>query len=592
MGYLLAKIVILLALAALCGFLLARWWLRRSYVEVTEEYSRLLEGSVMAAEIKRGFGARLETLEKSVGALRPPDLRPLTGKLEGIEKAVASYRSPDLGPIESRLEAFSRLGERITSLEESIAQAKPEPPDLGPLTERLEGIERAVASFQPPDLGPIESRLEAFSRLGERMTSLEDSIAQAKPEPPDLGPLNEKLEHTAGTLGNRLASLEASVAEVAPRAPDLGPLAERLEGLQRTLDTFRPLNARIEALEQAVVYSAPDLKPIETRLDTFASFGERLGSLETSITQAAPSAPDLGPVTARLEGLEQAVGSLRSPDLGPIESRLDAFASLGERLGSLESSLSEAAPSPPDLGPLTARIEGLEQVVGSLRSPDLGPLLARLDEIQGGLANMGNADVHHRLDGIEQALAALGSLDLAAVHRRLDEIDQAVAARPSPGPVDLGPVLDRLTALESRLSVAGGPDEALSSHIDGLYRQVDALRPLLERAATRAPTAAEGETPVFRMEDRNLLRRAAFGAPDDLKRIKGIGPALERLLHRLGVYYFWQVADWTTDDVAFMDGKLEIFQGRISWDRWVNQAQRLVEEPGSSRPPESLEARG
>jgi predicted flap endonuclease-1-like 5' DNA nuclease len=205
---------------------------------------------------------------------------------------------------------------------------------------------------------------------------------------------------------------------------------------------------------------------------------------------------------------------------------------------------------------------------------------------------MGNAEVHHRLDGIEQAIAAMGSVDLAPVHRRLEEIDRALAARPPAGSVDLSPVLDRLAGLESRLNAETGPDKVLSSHIDGLYRQVDALRPLLERAATRPAAAAEAESTVFRMEGRNLLRRAAFGSPDDLKRIKGVGPALERLLHRMGVYYFWQIADWTTDDVAFMDGKLEIFQGRISWDRWVNQAQRLVEEPGSSRPPESLEARG
>jgi predicted flap endonuclease-1-like 5' DNA nuclease len=224
--------------------------------------------------------------------------------------------------------------------------------------------------------------------------------------------------------------------------------------------------------------------------------------------------------------------------------------------------------------------------------PDLGPLLARLDEIQAGLATMGNAEVHHRLDSIEQALAALGSIDLAPVHRRLEEIDQAVGARPPSGSIDLSPVLDRLTALESRLDAGTGSDDALSSHIDGLYRQVDALRPLLERASARPSAAAGGEPSAFRMEDRNLLRRAAFGAPDDLKRIKGVGPALERLLHRTGVYYFWQIADWTKDDVAFMDGKLEIFQGRISWDRWVDQAQKLVEESASARPPESLEARG
>ena len=56
---------------------------------------------------------------------------------------------------------------------------------------------------------------------------------------------------------------------------------------------------------------------------------------------------------------------------------------------------------------------------------------------------------------------------------------------------------------------------------DELEQYGHQLENILERATTRPPAAMDGEASVFRMEDRNLLKRAAFGAPDDLKHIKG-----------------------------------------------------------------------
>ncbi len=65
---------------------------------------------------------------------------------------------------------------------------------------------------------------------------------------------------------------------------------------------------------------------------------------------------------------------------------------------------------------------------------------------------------------------------------------------------------------------------------------------------------------------------------DDLKLIKGVGPELERLLHRLGFFHFSQIAAWTPEEVAWVDGNLEGFHGRVSREGWVEQARQLAEE--------------
>lgn len=65
------------------------------------------------------------------------------------------------------------------------------------------------------------------------------------------------------------------------------------------------------------------------------------------------------------------------------------------------------------------------------------------------------------------------------------------------------------------------------------------------------------------------------GEPDDLKKIKGIGPKLETLCHDMGVYYYKQIANWNDSQVAEVDQKLS-FKGRINRDNWRGQAKGLI----------------
>jgi len=69
--------------------------------------------------------------------------------------------------------------------------------------------------------------------------------------------------------------------------------------------------------------------------------------------------------------------------------------------------------------------------------------------------------------------------------------------------------------------------------------------------------------------------KAKAGA-DDLKLLKGVGPALEKKLHDNGVTSFAQIAAWSAEDIADMDDKLS-FKGRIERDNWVEQANLLAE---------------
>ncbi|AMN53305.1 NADH dehydrogenase [Labrenzia sp. CP4] len=72
-----------------------------------------------------------------------------------------------------------------------------------------------------------------------------------------------------------------------------------------------------------------------------------------------------------------------------------------------------------------------------------------------------------------------------------------------------------------------------------------------------------------------LLKEARGGKPDDLKKLKGVGPKLEATLNELGFFHFDQVASWGPQEVAWVDSRLK-FKGRIERDGWIEQAKVLA----------------
>ncbi len=68
---------------------------------------------------------------------------------------------------------------------------------------------------------------------------------------------------------------------------------------------------------------------------------------------------------------------------------------------------------------------------------------------------------------------------------------------------------------------------------------------------------------------------APLGSADDLKKISGVGPKLEQKLNGLGIYHYSQIAAFSPENVAWVDGYLS-FKGRIIRDDWIGQAGMLM----------------
>lgn len=62
---------------------------------------------------------------------------------------------------------------------------------------------------------------------------------------------------------------------------------------------------------------------------------------------------------------------------------------------------------------------------------------------------------------------------------------------------------------------------------------------------------------------------------DDLRLIRGVGPAIEKTLNNLGIFRFSQIAEMSEFDIDRVAQQLRGFRGRIYREDWVGQARAL-----------------
>jgi predicted flap endonuclease-1-like 5' DNA nuclease len=491
--------------------------------------------------------------------------------------------------LNNRQEGITESHERITERLDALS-ARPEPAAREDYEAGMALISSAVRSLRMPDMDPVNQRLAA----------VEGAISGIVMPETDLGPLQAMLEG----MDTRLNQIERAITGFTLPETDLRPLENKLDGLESRLTN---LAASVAELNNT------DLAPID----------RRFGQLEESLAAIRLPEVDLGPLHSGLARLDLTIAGLDRPqtDLGPLQTRLAEFESrislLGDRL--------EAAQKR-DFEKLSSEITSVASGVSGIEMPDLGAVYQRLVSVEHAIASFtipepNMTPLYERMAALEESLAAVranlpGTPDLTLVERRIASLQEAFLTQTPP---DLAPVLNAVQSIEGSLDL-----EAMENRLNAIEYGLAAIhhtlrarpdagaaRPEREpgtRAATttRRPAGAERRTPppvtpapppprdldpinAARREDdeANLLIEAAFGDADDLERINGVGPMLCELLHEIGVFYFWQVAEWSAQDVDWVDEKLMHFKGRIQRDKWVSQAQELAALPGSARRPGS-----
>ena len=70
---------------------------------------------------------------------------------------------------------------------------------------------------------------------------------------------------------------------------------------------------------------------------------------------------------------------------------------------------------------------------------------------------------------------------------------------------------------------------------------------------------------------------------DNLKQIKGVGPAIEKTLNEIGIFRFNQIAEMSEYDIDRVAQRLKGFHSRIYREDWIGQARDLQDHKVSGR---------
>ena len=164
------------------------------------------------------------------------------------------------------------------------------------------------------------------------------------------------------------------------------------------------------------------------------------------------------------------------------------------------------------------------------------------------------------------------------VEKRIEVPVEKIVEKPVERQVDNPAHLARIKVLESEVAVVGGLREQiakLEARPPKIVEKVVEQRvevPVEKLAEKIVYRDKPGRTKKVEATTSDDARKAPRRSPDDLKRIFGVGPVLERFLNEQGVFGFDQIAKWTKADIDKFEQQLPNFTGRITREKWVRSA--------------------
>ena len=125
----------------------------------------------------------------------------------------------------------------------------------------------------------------------------------------------------------------------------------------------------------------------------------------------------------------------------------------------------------------------------------------------------------------------------------------------------------------------------LKSSGDNYKRERDNPSAVVETKPVVKEVIKEEITPVIEEDTSDAKTNDLLGSigtfdidtqqPDDLKKVKGIGPVMEKTLNQIGIYSFDQVSKMTKKEYDLLDSITGSFPGRAERDDWAGQANKL-----------------
>lgn len=199
----------------------------------------------------------------------------------------------------------------------------------------------------------------------------------------------------------------------------------------------------------------------------------------------------------------------------------------------------------------------------------------RLNQAIGGVKDMGGIpDILFVIDTNKEAIAIAeaNKLNIPVIAVVDSNSNPSGVTFPIPGNDDAG----RAISLYCDLIV--------KSVLDGIERSqgasgmdLGAAEEVSEQALAEEDVSSEAVEAPAAVDLKGFEGLAApVGEADDLKKIDGVGPVIEKKLNELGIFHFKQIIELTKEQADAIDEAIA-FKGRIERDDWQGQATKLLD---------------
>src|SRR5215831_2982069 len=397
--------------------------------------------------------------------------------------------------------------------------------------------------------------------------------------------LDRELAELTTALRKKDQAFEAAQYEVKVKTSAIQMQENKMavaESLARTVQKDLLVRSeRLKALEEELITKTQRLSAVETEL---TAWHEQATRSEAAATEQANQIAHLTTVHSEAEhnlaGMaEELVHQQRR--IAELEAELAASDHLRVRIQELEPAqgrvhwlevqLTEKdAQHRTSLQELERELVHRDQTIRELESLQRQGQ-TQVDEVHEWKQRYTTSTERHAKEcaGYEERLTKLRNLeaDLAQQQEIASEKDRHIRA--------LKQQVRQLDTLQSELSsqakVVEDKDEEISRLRKRLVEARAALRIRAEGGIAPRPARQGDHQLTLQIEQTKLAKEIP---KDDLKKIRGIGPTVERVLNKMGIFTFRTIATWDASDLKRIADKLDTPPDRIKRDRWITEAKK------------------
>ena len=516
----------------------------------------LLAARNAAAELNAKYQGEIDTLQAKFKALTDEKdaLVVLAAKERHEYELKTTQLNGELGNLRNSLTALE--AEKI-NLNSSLSALES---DKLALSGKLSGLESNNSNFAL-QIAALTGQLNDSNKTQESLDSLQKQynalLADSYDDSNEIKSLEAKLTALSDEKGNLQKQYNALLADSYDDSNEIKALEAKLAALSGEKDS---LQKQYNALLADSYDDSNEIKSLEAKLAALSGEKDSLQKQYNALlADSYDDSNEIKALEAKLTALSGEKDSLQKQYNALLADSYDD----SNEIKALEAKLAECEASKAQMNRHVIS-EGEQSFMSSLKPADLEEYMrlrnkaANLNFGRIGLASFAERDDLQLLKGvgpfIERKLFAVGIYTFRQIANFTEEDEDMVN--------------DAIEFFPGRIRRERWCEQSS-----------DLLK--LRASGMNLSDFSEDELTIARIKgkiaDMNYgsMGTATSDQADDLKIIKGIGDFIERKLNALGVYTFRQIANFTEGDITAVSKNIELMQGQIEREDWINQAREF-----------------